>query len=1019
MPMMAGAPTPTPSPRRQSQNCFQVDCKQAGNGLCVQKFCKSCCVNTSVLCGAPRHNYQPPVVYQPEQVISASSASRPFENAPVVRARAYAQPISATYATKLQHGDFSVTDLRDRAQVESYRMMADRQIKTYWFFKDDTPPHSFVCPVPNFPFFHPRDDVAIVTIVGEEKCNPYNVYLNGEWTITTSPQRVKANDTLCFKSLEVTVCKGGPFAGNAKRRLSTGSDEKSPSPNPSPTKIVRCSSGESISTKTKNLQLTTRAEDIISLSSDDENEPSSSQTSKYPGRHAKNPATPELPSLKNKRTLPLKWACEMDKGFRAMENGDGKVPDQFSLVFSGCKWASSNIPQIAIRNTEYPGEADIPLAGSLETVISVGQAIFSNISEGGIALFCLYTLTVHKKIDSELFPLTMAIIKPQKSRTIQARDKNPPSPSKSRGKPGPKPKNGLHTVARFDSQALYMEDHSLSQKQVVANLDLALPVAGHLNKFRSPLTQEVEESKAPNSFLKNIFIQFMCSGIIVIWNTLGALPDGIPYEQLYCISIRALGTLSKRIPFSREYLHDLVANHSLTLDNLKEIIKIFLKKQRLAGANNPTTTTHAIEFITNANVTCDWAYVADITQTNEALRLENYIRTLVDTDNVIVPAEYLKDIVVKPKHNKKTLQVLDPKADVRTERPKLIVLDYTDSKLGDTVEMHRFNTLKIDLYKNSPTHLRPSQVALPEASTWSANTVSVLNELFDVWKPIKSGTEEPFIVSYALPTYSSDEVKLLRAPHGMDLSRSKWVPKMAEEYHYIPVVSPINALRVMIIVRPMSKAKEGKGPPHEPEAPPAVAAPQVEAPKKSKGEIFLRDKYGEATTALTQAAGGKKGSNKSAQPLSILVSWIRDVDNILKNHENKRVSTPGSQASKKSMKKFTQKDFEGLFGRRWAWLESCQIAAEAMRSQRAIFADDLDKLAAFKAFLADAEPKHGLGILTFIERVENFGERYDEEEQEKKVGNGNRDEEENGNSSDDEDEDDEDDDEDDEEDDSD
>ncbi|KAJ7464326.1 hypothetical protein B0H11DRAFT_2240722 [Mycena galericulata] len=478
---------------------------------------------------------------------------------------------------------------------------------------------------------------------------------------------------------------------------------------------------------------------------------------------------------------------------------------------------------------------------------------------------------------------------------------------------------------------------------------------------------------------------------------------------------------------TREYLHDLVANHSLTLDNLKEIIKIFLKKQRLAGANNPTTTTHAIEFITNADVTCDWAYVADITQTNEALKLENHIRTLVETNNVIVPAEYLKDIVVKPQRNKKTPQVLvtdqerckfNAKADVRTERPKLIVLDYTDAKSGDTVEMHRFNTLKIDLYKNSPTHLRPSQVALPEASTWSANTVSVLNELFDVWKPIKS--EEPFIVSYALPTYSSDEVKLLRAPHGMDLSRSKWVPKMAEEYHYIPVVGPINALRVMIIVRAMSKAKEGKGPPHEPEAPPAVAAPQVEAPKISKGGIFLMDKYGEresveamrATTALTQAAGGKKGSNKSAQPLSILVSWIRDVDEILKNHENKRVPNPGSQTSKKAKKKFTQKDFEGLFGRRWAWLESCQIAGEAMRSQRASFADDLDKLAAFKAFLADAEPKHGLGILTFIERVKNFGERYDEEEREEKVGNSNRDEEENGNSSDDEDEDEDDEDED-------
>ncbi|KAJ7464325.1 hypothetical protein B0H11DRAFT_2240721 [Mycena galericulata] len=314
----------------------------------------------------------PPPVPELFSIISASSASRPMENAPIFRARAYAQPISATYATKLQRGDFSVTDLRDRAQVESYRMMADRQIKTYWFFKDDTPPHSFVCPVPNFPFFHPRDDVAIVTIVGEEKCNPYNVYLNGEWTITTSPQRVKANDTLCFKSLDVTVCKGGPFAGKAKRRLSTGSDDKSPSPNPSPTKIVRRSSGESISTKTKNLQLTTRAEDIISLSSDDENEPSSSQISKHPGRHAKNQATPESPSLRHKRTLPLKWACEMDKGFHAMENGEGKVPDRFSLVFSGCKWASSTYYQH--KSAWDTIQEDPALKVKLSEAVKVGKA---------------------------------------------------------------------------------------------------------------------------------------------------------------------------------------------------------------------------------------------------------------------------------------------------------------------------------------------------------------------------------------------------------------------------------------------------------------------------------------------------------------------------------------------------------------------------------------------------------------------------------------------------------------------
>ncbi|KAJ7034051.1 hypothetical protein C8F04DRAFT_1260316 [Mycena alexandri] len=77
----------------------------------------------------------------------------------------------------------------------------------------------------------------------------------------------------------------------------------------------------------------------------------------------------------------------------------------------------------------------------------------------------------------------MAIIESQKSRTIRARDKNPPKSSKPRAKPGPKPKAGPRTTARFDKDARredltfhdwgqvfdWMDDHGdLSQTQVAA-----------------------------------------------------------------------------------------------------------------------------------------------------------------------------------------------------------------------------------------------------------------------------------------------------------------------------------------------------------------------------------------------------------------------------------------------------------------------------------------------------------------------------------------------------------------------
>ncbi|KAJ7850790.1 hypothetical protein B0H14DRAFT_3663793 [Mycena olivaceomarginata] len=76
----------------------------------------------------------------------------------------------------------------------------------------------------------------------------------------------------------------------------------------------------------------------------------------------------------------------------------------------------------------------------------------------------------------------MAITETQKSRTIRARDKNPPAPSKPRAKPGPKPKDRPRTAARFERDERrqdltyhdwtevfdYMEDHEDdSQKKVV------------------------------------------------------------------------------------------------------------------------------------------------------------------------------------------------------------------------------------------------------------------------------------------------------------------------------------------------------------------------------------------------------------------------------------------------------------------------------------------------------------------------------------------------------------------------
>ncbi|KAJ7818135.1 hypothetical protein B0H13DRAFT_408488 [Mycena leptocephala] len=250
------SPRRTTSPRRACAECGQA----SGNKNCVRKLCKNCCRKNDVLCRAPRHNYEPPV----EGYLETQGPARLGQPdiPPLVYARPYARPISDTYAAKLQNGDFTVAHGHNRAQAESYRLMADRQVKCYWFTKDNEAPHVFLCPIPNPPanYFHPKDDNAIVAILGKDMCDPYTVLIGRDWITTTAPQRVQHKDILCFRSFGVTSCVGGPFSTPKKRPLPDFDAEESP------TKIIRHSSVESISTTTKTMNL----RDVVTISSDEE-----------------------------------------------------------------------------------------------------------------------------------------------------------------------------------------------------------------------------------------------------------------------------------------------------------------------------------------------------------------------------------------------------------------------------------------------------------------------------------------------------------------------------------------------------------------------------------------------------------------------------------------------------------------------------------------------------------------------------------------------------------------------------
>lgn len=74
----------------------------------------------------------------------------------------------------------------------------------------------------------------------------------------------------------------------------------------------------------------------------------------------------------------------------------------------------------------------------------------------------------------------------------------------------------------------------------------------------------------------------------------------------------------------------------------------------------------------------------------------------------------------------------DPAVDTELDRPKLLVIDMTDT---DYIDIHRFNVLVFWFDKCEPNSLNNDHVAPQEAATFLARTGSVLSGLLRVWTP--------------------------------------------------------------------------------------------------------------------------------------------------------------------------------------------------------------------------------------------------------------------------------------------
>ncbi|KAJ7231494.1 hypothetical protein C8J57DRAFT_1251049 [Mycena rebaudengoi] len=121
-----------------------------------------------------------------------NSPSPPGSQDPIVPinyAQAFAKNISPVYAHKLQQRTFQV-DVADLTQRDVYRKKSSTVITVFWWATDSLEPHKFGVPVPLFPYFHPRDDPAIVAVVGKDQCTTYSWYDGESWVTTSLPQTV-------------------------------------------------------------------------------------------------------------------------------------------------------------------------------------------------------------------------------------------------------------------------------------------------------------------------------------------------------------------------------------------------------------------------------------------------------------------------------------------------------------------------------------------------------------------------------------------------------------------------------------------------------------------------------------------------------------------------------------------------------------------------------------------------------------------------------------------------------------
>ncbi|KAJ7708805.1 hypothetical protein B0H17DRAFT_1124606 [Mycena rosella] len=343
-PSSGAPPTPQTPSRAPKQNCANPLCPRLKhrdghrNTRCINQYRKGCCKDKGNHCPAPNHN-EPAVsvlnsvtvVPRSPAVIGASSSSSSSRPAiPLSYEKPMARMIDPAYAQKHLSGEHDVAQ-SNRFQREKYRKAAVNNIKIQWWTEDNDA-ETLVVTAPLFPMFLPKDCPAIVGLVGLDKCTTYAYWDGNIWIRTDLPIELKANTTVFLWSLHVKLCDDGPSVTRVKRRLS---DMETPTPTrprlehdnfrPVIAPINFGGSGGSQTIPTIS---------ILSDSEDDEDPCSPIEV--IDSRHAvtSDPSHQTSSPTPSAGTFPLKYACEMDEGFKNMDVLPGKIAARFKAVFN-------------------------------------------------------------------------------------------------------------------------------------------------------------------------------------------------------------------------------------------------------------------------------------------------------------------------------------------------------------------------------------------------------------------------------------------------------------------------------------------------------------------------------------------------------------------------------------------------------------------------------------------------------------------------------------------------------------